>query len=206
LNLCPFALPSLKNHQVELTVVRGTDPNEIGRKVVEQLMIQKNTPSGGNSIVVAPDYFPEDFYAYMSMVQYLEEAPMEELDLHDYVQIAPFHPHFKFDFADEENRIDDYVNRSPYPMFHILKRHDVNHAVSTSCGGDPGKVWRRNAKLLRKLEDTMGRNGAVDFLLSSVTMEQMPEYPEEVVSKAMREIRQDGDGPMKDLVRGVWRR
>ncbi|KAL3938685.1 MAG: hypothetical protein SGBAC_006458 [Bacillariaceae sp.] len=213
LNLCPFALKSLKANKVELIVVRGNDANDIGEAVVEQLLIQKESPSGGNSIVVAPDYFPDDFLSYMNMVRYLEEAPMTELDLHGHVQVAPFHPQFVFDFqqlrttkmtTEDPSSIDNYVNRSPYPMFHILKEHDVDHSVATSCGGDPAKVWRRNAKLLRKLESIMGKEDAVDFLLSFSTQDDMHEYPNEIVSQAMKEIRQDSDGPMEGIVRGVW--
>lgn len=33
---------------------------------------------------MAPDYFPDDFVSYMSMIQYLEEAPMTASDLHVY--------------------------------------------------------------------------------------------------------------------------
>ena len=132
---------------------------------------------------------------------------MTQLDLHGHVQIAPFHPHFVFDFKqmeEKKNPIDNYVNRSPYPMFHILKEHDVDHAVATACGGDPGKVWRRNARLLRKFEDVMGKQGAVDFLLSFSTKDQMPEYPEETVNQVMKEVRQDDDRPVEGMVRGVW--
>ena len=150
----------------------------------------------------------------MDMVQYLEQAPMNELDLHGYVQIAPFHPHFVFSFKDlqqpeqqqDRSRIDNFVNRSPYPMFHILKQQDVDYAVSTSCGGDPGKVWRRNATLLRKFESIMGKQNAVDFLLHFSTQSKMPEYPEGIVIQAMKEVRNDVDGPVKDMVRGVWER
>ena len=206
LNLCPFAFPSLKNHQVELVVVRGTDENEIAQVVVDHMLKQKYSASGGNSIVVAPDYFPDDFDGYLNMVQYLEMAPMKELELDDYVQIAPFHPNFVFNFDDSPQKIDNYVNRSPYPMFHILKQTDVDNAVETKCGGDPGKVWRRNAKLLRKFESVLGNPGAVDFLLNFSTEQQMPEYPEDAVNQVMKEIRQDDDGPVEGMVRGVWRR
>jgi len=214
LNLCPFAFPSLKNHKVKLIVVRGTDDNEIAQAVVEELMMQTESLSGENSIVVAPDYYPDDFRGYMRMVQFLEEGPMNQFDLHNYVQIAPFHPHFVFDFKelDEERGekksspiIDNYVNRSPYPMFHVLKTDDVEHAVATACGGDPGKVTRRNAKLLRKFETVLGKEGATDLLLSFATQEETSEYPTEMVDQVMNEIRRDDDdGPVEGMVRGSW--
>lgn len=138
---------------------------------------------------------------------------MNQFDLHESVQIAPFHPHFVFDFneiEDEENKsspiIDNYANRSPYPMIHILKQNDVDHAVATSCGGDPGKVTRRNAKLLRKFETVLGKQGAIDFLFSFATQDEMSEYPEDMVNQVMKEFRHDGDdGPVEGMARGVWR-
>ena len=68
------------------------------------------------------------------------------------IQIAPFHP--LFEFADS-NGVDVWTNRSPYPIFHILREDDVSKAVAM-LDGDASKVWKRNLKLLQDFDDTLG--------------------------------------------------
>ena len=84
----------------------------------------------------------------------IEDDVMEEHDLHGLVQIAPFHP--KFAFAGSGDGIDNYTNRSPYPMFHILRENEVGMAVD-KLGGDASKVWQRNVDLLEGMDEKFGR-------------------------------------------------
>merc|ERR1712060_736849 len=62
------------------------------------------------------------------------------------VQIIPFHPHFIFE-NNEEDASGNYVNRSPYPIFHLLQEDDVSYAVNI-LQGDSSKIWKRNMNLM----------------------------------------------------------
>merc|ERR1711971_7502 len=86
-----------------------------------------------------------------------EEDVMDEHDLHGLVQIAPFHPQFEFN-GSGSNGIDNFTNRSPYPMFHIIRENEVTNAVD-KLGGDASKVWSRNIKLLESMNERWGREG-----------------------------------------------
>ena len=153
LNLCPFAEKPLRQNQLKVSVVRGNDDEDVAAAVVYELISRSDEKNDGTTVVVAPDFYPNDFERYMDLVQYIEDDVMEEHDLHGIVQIAPFHP--QFTFAGSGDGVDNYTNRSPYPIFHILRENEVELAVD-KLGGDSSKVWQRNVDLLTGMEEKFG--------------------------------------------------
>ena len=140
-NLCPFADKPLRENKLKASIVRGDNDQHVAAAVVYELIARSDENQHGTTIVIAPEYYPNDFHAYMSLVQYIEEDVMDEHDLHGVVQLAPFHPQFEFEGSGVDG-IDNYTNRSPYPMFHILRENEVAGAVD-KLGGDASKVRRR---------------------------------------------------------------
>lgn len=51
------------------------------------------------------------------------------------------------------------LQRSPYPIFHILREEEVAVAVNR-LDGDSSKVYQRNIHLLNKMEQVLGREKA----------------------------------------------
>lgn len=180
LNLCPFAERPMKQKKLAIQIVRGCDHAAVGEAVERELYNTAHSPPGVNSLVVAPEYYPEDFEKYLAMVQFLEQRVMGAMGgmqlscesyevasarkLSDAVQIAPFHPLYALDGCEAETSADApisfYVNRSPFPMFHIIQTDDIERAVRT-IGGDPSTVWKRNERLLGNLERSMGRKATL---------------------------------------------
>jgi len=156
-NFCPFAERPLKENKLKISVVRGNDDENVAAAVAYELIARSDESHPGTTIVVAPDYYPEDFTSYMTLVQFLEDDVMEKHELHGLVQIAPFHPLFEFAGSGKDG-IDNYTNRSPYPMFHILREDEVEGAVD-KLGGDASKVWSRNIRLLEAMEKRWGKEG-----------------------------------------------
>jgi len=156
-NLCPFANQPLQENKLKVSVVRGNDDEYVAAAVVYELISRSDKQHDGTTVVVAPEFYPDDFHRYMSLIQLIEEDVMDEHDLHGLVQIAPFHPQFEFDGSGSDG-VDNYTNRSPYPMFHILRENEVTNAVD-KLGGDASKVWSRNIKLLESMNERWGREG-----------------------------------------------
>ncbi len=156
--LCPFAERPLREDRLRLVTVRGIDDVDVSSTVIYELVSRSSSENVGTTLVIAPEYHPNDFVSYMSLVQYIEDDLMDEYDLHGKVQLAPFHPKFVFD-GNDEDCIDNHTNRGPYPMFHVLREDEVSFAVDR-LDGDAGKVWRRNVDLLTRMEETYGREGA----------------------------------------------
>ena len=62
-------------------------------------------------------------------------------------QIASFHPEYCFQGA-EENDPANYTNRSPYPMFHLIREASVKVALENHP--DPDSIPERNIEYARE--------------------------------------------------------
>ena len=114
--------------------------------------------------MICPDLYPTNFHTFLQVYNILNEGILKEEydddddddegegeELSTYIQIAPFHPLFEFEGSGPDG-VDNYTNRSPYPMFHILREDDVGYAVDV-LDGDASQVWKRNVELLEALGD-----------------------------------------------------
>jgi hypothetical protein len=152
MNLCPFAERPSREGKLKIDVVRGNDEEVIFTRVLTELIKRQDSP--GTTLIVCPECYPDDFEDYFGMVSWIEEDLMVQHDLAEKVQVAPFHPLFQF-AGSGPDAVDNWTNRSPYPIFHILREEEVTKAVDF-LDGDAGKVWKRNVNLLHALEDELG--------------------------------------------------
>jgi hypothetical protein len=159
-NLCPFADRSLRDGTLHVHTVRGTDEEAILGAILGEMLVRKDVP--GTSLMIAPECYPQDFEKYLSFIMVLENDLMSEYELHGHVQVAPFHPLFQFEGSGEDG-VDNHTNRSPYPMFHILREAEVEKAVE-KLGGDAGLVWKRNVELMEDLQETLGTQGVKEAI------------------------------------------
>ena len=51
------------------------------------------------------------------------------------LQIASFHPHYQF-AGTGADAIENYTNRSPYPMLHLLRESSIERAVTAVVRSD----------------------------------------------------------------------
>ncbi|GKY98246.1 hypothetical protein MPSEU_000782300 [Mayamaea pseudoterrestris] len=161
LNLCPFAERPLRQDKVLIDVVRGSDDEEILSRVFDQLLFRTTEP--GTTLVVCPECHPDDFHSYLDMLELIETGIIkDDSTFEGVIQVAPFHPLFQFE-GSEPDSVDNWTNRSPYPLFHILREDEVTLAVDR-LDGDAGKVWRRNAGLIQAMEKDFGSDGLQDIM------------------------------------------
>ena len=128
------------------------------------------------TLVVCPDCYPEDFESYLDLVNMIENGLfVDHPELQGVVQVAPFHPQFVFEGGrssedDDDATVspDNWTNRSPYPIFHLLKESDVSRAVDR-LDGDASLVWQRNVDLLVALEKELGRKTFEDYFTTSAS-------------------------------------
>ena len=77
------------------------------------------------------------------------DALIEALDLEEHIQVASFHP--RYQFADTEpDQIDNYTNRSPYPMLHLLRQASITAARASYA--DVEGVPARNIATMQALD------------------------------------------------------
>jgi len=156
-NLCPFAAKPWRRGRIRLVVIQGSDEEKVLDMTQRECLHRSEMP--GTTLVVMPDFYPDDFMGYLDCANWLSEERLPELELDGIIQIATLHP--RFQFGDSENALDDYTNRSPYPIFHILREDEVTQATK-KLGGDASKVWKRNVNLMRTLGEQLGSEAALE--------------------------------------------
>lgn len=80
------------------------------------------------------------------------EALVEVLELDGVLQVASFHPDYRFAGTAPED-VGNCTNRAPYPTLHLLREDSVTRAVAAFP--DPDAIVERNLETLEKL----GRDG-----------------------------------------------
>ncbi|MFW7380905.1 MAG: DUF1415 domain-containing protein [Oligoflexus sp.] len=154
LNLCPFAAKVFFQDQVRYVVCGDADPEEILTCIgVEcQRLLQTPVESIATSLVLAPAL--SDFEHYLDILALAEEF-LERMEWGGIFQIASFHPQYQFAEHDA-NDVSHYTNRSPVPIFHILREEEVAKALAHY--DLPESIPERNIELMRKLGlETMRR-------------------------------------------------
>lgn len=147
LNICPFAKKSFVENQIYYFV---SDWSENGGDIIQFLDFVYEMDEGedvySNGFFIVPE-FDGDFEAFIAVVSGLEKL-MREKELDEDFQIVGFHPKFKFAGADIEDA-GNYVNRSSFPMIHLIRRKDVEWVEKNYPGIE--KVPFQNAANLRSL-------------------------------------------------------
>jgi hypothetical protein len=132
------------------------------------------------ALMIVPDLFPSNFLSFLEVYNMIQDGVLVDNDLTQSIQVAPFHPDFEFEGAGEN--IDNFTNRSPYPIFHILREEEVSVAVD-ALHGDSEKVWKRNIQLLEELEETLGRERTKDIVTGKEPDTATKEKVDEILQK-----------------------
>ncbi|KAF1700458.1 hypothetical protein CSC68_11415 [Pseudoxanthomonas suwonensis] len=148
LNLCPFAKAVYVKEQVRFVVSDATTPEQLVEQLGEELVLLRDTPAGqvDTTLLVHPLVLGDflDFNDFLDQADALVEA----LELDGVLQVASFHPDYQF--ADSRpDDIENYSNRAPYPILHLLREDSVSRAVDAYPEADV--IVERNYATLRKL-------------------------------------------------------
>lgn len=87
----------------------------------------------------------EDFNEYLDIIYALEAALMAD-GLDEEIQVASFHPEYTFE-GTQKDHLENYTNRSPYPMIHFLKVDEVAKAIASHPNTDT--IPEENKKTLQ---------------------------------------------------------
>lgn len=93
---------------------------------------------------------PNALVRFSDYCDFLVEADrlVKAKNLRGVIQIASFHPQFQFADA-AEDAVENYTNRSPFPMLHLLREASISKAADGDI--DLLEIPRRNAATLRSL-------------------------------------------------------
>ena len=124
-NFCPFAARVVDHIDYQL----ASDPSPAGILSQLSLLWEKldQQPAIETSFLIFPQAF-SNFYDYLEML-HLAEAHLAATGYEGIYQLASFHPQYCFAGSTEDDPAN-YTNRSPYPMFHLLREASLEQAIA----------------------------------------------------------------------------
>ena len=148
LNLCPFAKAAHTRQQIRYVVSDATTANELRADLERELEFLARADAGvvDTTLLIHPRALTE-FNAYNRFLGDAD-ALIRDLGLEGVLQIASFHP--DYEFADcPPGAIENYSNRSPYPMLHLLREASIERAILAFP--DASAIYGKNIRTLRDL-------------------------------------------------------
>jgi len=150
LRLCPFAAAPYQRGQIRYRVSEQTTTSGLVEDLVEELLhLAAADPNVCETSLLIHPHALLDFLDYN---QFLDQADatVDSLGLTGELQIASFHPAYQFAGTAPDD-IENYSNRSPYPMLHVLREASVERATKTFP--EVHEIGNRNIATLRALGD-----------------------------------------------------
>ena len=150
LNLCPFARREVMRNSMRFTVFEDSDPENILHALSEEISLLNNSQDIETSFLILPAGMP-DFRDVNDFI-YAAESLTEALGWEGRYQLVGFHPQYQFANTEPDDA-ENYTNRSPFPMLHILRESSVSDAVATTH--DTALIPQRNIATLGDLGTTV---------------------------------------------------
>ncbi|KCV66704.1 PF07209 family protein [Bordetella bronchiseptica 99-R-0433] len=148
LNLCPFAKAVQVRGQVRYAVSDATEAQGVLTDLEDELMrlSQADPQEIDTTLLILPDAL-DDFYDFNDFED-LSDRLLKRMRLVGELQVATFHPRFQFAETDPDD-IENYTNRSPYPILHLLREASIDKAVEAFP--DAAEIYEKNIETMREL-------------------------------------------------------
>jgi hypothetical protein len=127
LNLCPFARRELEQGGLRFSVTSAADEAQLLQALQHEIDLLLADSAIETTLLIHPAALP-DFYDYNQFLGECERL-LHALDLEGVLQVASFHPQYQF-AGTAADAAENYSNRSPYPMLHVLREESVARAVA----------------------------------------------------------------------------
>ena len=148
LQLCPFARTPYVQKRIRFRVSEACDTDRLLEDLRDELQsLQGTTLETCETTLLIHPHVLDDFFDYNDFVE-IANGVVKSLDLEGELQIAGFHPEYQF--ADTAaDAIENFTNRSPYPMLHLLRESSITQAIESMP--DTDRIYLRNIDTLRAL-------------------------------------------------------
>ncbi|MDC0661561.1 DUF1415 domain-containing protein [Marinobacter sp. SS21] len=146
LNLCPFAKRELVKDRIRFAVTEADSEDALVWALQEELQRLDRQPEIETTLLIHPRVLT-DFQDYIDFLA-VAEGLLTHQGYEGIYQIASFHPHYQFEGtagADAEN----YTNRSPYPVLHLLREASLSRAIDQYP--DVDAIPQRNIQVVDRL-------------------------------------------------------
>ena len=148
LNLCPFAKSVHVKDQIRYALSEARTLEDVLADLERELRhLAETDPEQIDTTLLIVPHALGDFTDYNDAL-YFADTLLKQLGPEGELQIASFHPMYQFD-GTEPDAIENYTNRAPYPIFHLLREASIERAVDAFP--DAADIYERNMETLRRL-------------------------------------------------------
>lgn len=152
LNLCPFAKRELVNDRIRFAVSKANTMEQLLVDLQDELFLLEEHKEIETALLIHPDVLQsfDDYNQFLDVA----DALIDEQGFSGIYQIASFHPQYRF--AETEDEAENYSNRSPYPVLHLLREETLARAIAEYP--DTSLIPARNIRLMREMGETKLRS------------------------------------------------
>ena len=148
LNLCPFAKSVHTKGQIRYVVSHARDlEGALTDLEAELKWLAEADPAQVDTTLLMLPHALGEFLEFNDCVFFAERL-VTQLGLQGVLQIASFHPDYRFE-GSEPDDIENYTNRAPYPILHLLREASLTRAVDAFP--DAADIYERNIETMRRL-------------------------------------------------------
>ena len=149
LDLCPFARSVYAQNKLRCVVSESEQVDELMLDLYLQCRYLIETPEIDTTLLIIPHQL-QDFADFNQMLDQ-SDALIASYAWTGVFQIASFHPGYRFNNTSIDDR-ENWSNRSPYPILHILRESSVERALSGYS--NPERIAEANKRTLTAIEVT----------------------------------------------------
>jgi len=146
LELCPFAKSVYRQNRLRCVISESRQTDVLMLDLYQQCKYLIETPEIETTLLIIP-FQLQEFSAFNQILDQVD-ALLEAYGWRGIFQIASFHPKYQFDNTGIDDR-ENWSNRSPYPILHILRESSVEQALSSHA--NPDQIPETNIQRLRAL-------------------------------------------------------
>lgn len=146
LNLCPFARRELDADRVGFAVTRTRSAQQLLAELLRELHRLQGDETIATAFLIHPEAL-QDFLAYNDFLGDVDQL-LEDSGLEGVFQVASFHPEYQF-AGTAAGDAENFSNRSPWPMLHLLREDSVTAAVAGHP--DAQGIPDRNIAVLKQI-------------------------------------------------------
>lgn len=145
-NLCPFAKRELVRDRVRFFVSQAQDEEQLLVDLENELTLLGEEEGIETTLLITPQVL-QDFFDFNQFLGRADQR-VAQLKFKGVFQIANFHPDYQF-FGTEPDDAENYTNKSPYPVLHLLREVSLDQAIENYP--DAESIPDRNIEQLEQM-------------------------------------------------------
>lgn len=148
MNICPFARKPYEGGKVRYVVSAAEQPEDLLSEMQRELELLRETDAGEiETTVLIHPHVLNDFLDYNDFLGVVD-ALIEDGGYAGEFQVASLHPDYQF-AGTQPDAAENYTNRSPYPILHLLREAELARAIAGYAR--PDKIPERNIATLERI-------------------------------------------------------